>query len=439
MFPAARIGDPITHDMLVPSGVIGPQAPAPCPMCGSAPVIIEMLPAAHVSCCCICSGATSGGPIHPPIPGPQPPIVKGSLSVLIHNMPAARWSPSMDVGGCGVFLGDPKLAATRTVLIGDVGMGGVPPVAGGGGSLSHEACFQCRRDLIERGLAHPDPNVVAAAEALDRLQVDYEYLKLSDDVYGDTDRGTPPGWTNISDDAEALSKYGLTPEMLENPENSEYRSQMYVPDPEVFGDAVKPTVAFKGTSMTSTEDWKNNFAQGLGLQSDYYENAVGIGNAIGDTGNASGVHMTGHSLGGGMASAASSASGSDGTTFNSAGLNTSTVEKYGGQDHPTDINAYRVENELLTGIQEQGPKGTLAAASVGQVLGGPTGAALGGLGKILVSAIAPDAVGDKYDIPGTSLDPVNRHLRPDIYYGMEQKLNEAQTILEEATGSHCDC
>lgn len=132
MFPAARIGDPITHDMLVPSGVIGPQAPAPCPLCASQPVMIEMLPAAHVLCTCICTGATSFGPAHPPIPGPQPPIIKGSMTVLIHNMPAARWAPSLDVGACGVFLGDPKLAATRTVLIGDVGAGGAPGAGVGG-------------------------------------------------------------------------------------------------------------------------------------------------------------------------------------------------------------------------------------------------------------------------------------------------------------------
>ena len=136
MFPAARIGDPITHDMLVPSGVIGPAAPAPCPMCGAAPVIIEMLPAAHVGCTCVCSGATSAGPVHPPVPGPQPPIVKGSLTVMIHGMPAARWAPSLDVSACAVFLGDPKLAAMRTVLIGDIGMGGATPSAGAGGAGS---------------------------------------------------------------------------------------------------------------------------------------------------------------------------------------------------------------------------------------------------------------------------------------------------------------
>jgi len=115
MFPAARKGDPITHDLVVPSGVIGPPLSGPCPM---GPVLIEGLPAAHVGCTAICTGVISAGIVHPPPPGPPLPIVKGSLTVLIHGMPAARWAPSGDVAGCGVFLGDPKLVGTRTVLIG---------------------------------------------------------------------------------------------------------------------------------------------------------------------------------------------------------------------------------------------------------------------------------------------------------------------------------
>lgn len=117
MFPAARKGDPLTHDMLVPAGVIGPPPTGPCP---SGPVIIEGLPAAHVGCIAICTGATSAGPVHPPLPTPPfgTPIVKGSMTVLIHSMPAARWTPAPDLAGCGVFLGDPKLIATRTTLIG---------------------------------------------------------------------------------------------------------------------------------------------------------------------------------------------------------------------------------------------------------------------------------------------------------------------------------
>ncbi len=119
MFPAARLTDPITHDLLVPCGVIGPQAPAPCPFCAATPVMIEFLPAAHVLCTVVCTGVISGGIVHPPPPPTPPiPIVKGSLTVLIHGQQAARWSPAPDMGGCGVFLGNPALAATRKTLVG---------------------------------------------------------------------------------------------------------------------------------------------------------------------------------------------------------------------------------------------------------------------------------------------------------------------------------
>lgn len=121
MFPAARKGDPISHDLIAPAGVIGPPLAGPCPN----PVMIEMLPAAHVACQVVCSGVISAPPgvIHPPIPPPPvgPPnlIAKGSATVMIHFMPAARWAPSGDMTApCGVFLGLTALAASRTTLIG---------------------------------------------------------------------------------------------------------------------------------------------------------------------------------------------------------------------------------------------------------------------------------------------------------------------------------
>ena len=72
MFPAARIGDPITHDQLVPSGIIGPAAPVPCPLCVAMPVLIEGLPAAHACCTAICTGVITAGMVHPPPPPPAP-------------------------------------------------------------------------------------------------------------------------------------------------------------------------------------------------------------------------------------------------------------------------------------------------------------------------------------------------------------------------------
>lgn len=121
MFPAARKGDPISHDSITPSGVVGLPPSGPCPM---GPVLIEMLPAAHVGCAVVCTGVITGGIAHPPIVPPPPVgppnlIVKGSMTVLIHNMPAARWFPSGDMTVlCGVLIGLTPMLPIRRTLIG---------------------------------------------------------------------------------------------------------------------------------------------------------------------------------------------------------------------------------------------------------------------------------------------------------------------------------
>lgn len=120
MFPGARLTDPITHDHLVPSGVIT------LPAIGRVPTVFtEKMPAAVATDFVACTGVTSAGPIHPPQvgappafmpPPPMVPISKGSATVMIQNKPAARWI--VDMAGCGVFLGDSKMLAIRTVTIG---------------------------------------------------------------------------------------------------------------------------------------------------------------------------------------------------------------------------------------------------------------------------------------------------------------------------------
>ena len=116
LFPAARIGDEVTHDTVTPSGTIAPP-PTP-PVAGQ--VTIEGMPAAYVGCLVVCSGATSAGMAHPP-PGagaPPVPIVLGSPTVLIHGRPAARWATSGDFAGCSAQFGNLPLASLRTVRIG---------------------------------------------------------------------------------------------------------------------------------------------------------------------------------------------------------------------------------------------------------------------------------------------------------------------------------
>jgi uncharacterized Zn-binding protein involved in type VI secretion len=108
MFPAARMTDPVTHDMLVPSGVI---------MKGQPNVLIEFMPAARITDIVVCSGAISAGLAHPP-PPPTPPLIvaKGCPKVLVGGLPLGRWI--IDTTACGAFLGDPKMLAMRKVFVG---------------------------------------------------------------------------------------------------------------------------------------------------------------------------------------------------------------------------------------------------------------------------------------------------------------------------------
>lgn len=112
MFPPARIGDPITHDMLVPCGVILPAPGAP------PTTIIEGMPAAHVGCLVACTGVITAGIVHPPPPGPPLPIITGCATVFVNGLPMARWAPAPDVAACGVFMGLPSLLPTRKVFVG---------------------------------------------------------------------------------------------------------------------------------------------------------------------------------------------------------------------------------------------------------------------------------------------------------------------------------
>lgn len=79
-------------------------------------------------------------------------------------------------------------------------------------------------------------------------------------------------------------------------------------------------VAFAGTSPGSGANWKANFRQAFGRRSAQYE--AGKTYAASLDGN---VHFTGHSLGGGIASAAAIVTGNGATVFNAAGVHNNTL------------------------------------------------------------------------------------------------------------------
>ncbi|OOF08741.1 phospholipase [Salinivibrio sp. MA427] len=161
------------------------------------------------------------------------------------------------------------------------------------------------------------------------------------------------GWTLASDDD--LNDLGLSRKDL-RVKGSNFRAQVYMPDHKVFGSEAKPVLVFRGTEAVG--DWtKGNIPQGLMGRSKYYKQAVEISRNIKKAGSP--IEISGHSLGGGLASAASKAGNYPATTFNSAGLHKKTVERYGvpkaQQGSDDNITRYRIEGEVLTHAQEKMP------------------------------------------------------------------------------------
>lgn len=225
-----------------------------------------------------------------------------------------------------------------------------------------------------------------------------ELAQLAQSVYGV--QAPPQGWSIASE--QQLAAIGLTPAMLRSP-TSEFRAEVYVR--EIAGQT-SYTVAFRG-STASRSDWVANGQQAVGLQTDHYNRALEIGESL-IVPQGARVTITGHSLGGGLASAAAIAAEIDATTFNSAGLHQNTITaaqtiaRADGRLDVPDIRAVYVRGEVLSALQDGGDRmiGGLIGRGLGTWLGGPVGGAAGRLaGREL--ADAPEAYGRRIE-----LDPV---------------------------------
>ncbi|WP_063900215.1 PAAR-like domain-containing protein [Burkholderia pseudomultivorans] len=237
----------------------------------------------------------------------------------------------------------------------------------------------------------------AATDRFEQNNSAVEKARLSENLYH-PETGAPEGWKNVSDDPKQLGQFGLRSSDLTIP-NTKFRAQVYEPDPDVFGTDMKPQVVFKGTKPTSASDWSNNLAQGQNKDSAYYKQAVAIGQKLLRSGMD--AEIAGHSLGGGLASAASGTSGLAATTFNAAGLNPGTIAKYGATPITSDIQAYRVDGEILTGLQE----------------------------KSFLKSQMPSAVGTPHMVPGTGWNPISRHGMNQMIDGIEEQKKEDQATI----------
>ena len=238
---------------------------------------------------------------------------------------------------------------------------------------------------------------------------------LSADVYKDTPN-PPPGF-HVASQAE-LTDLNLTAEMLERPGASSFRARVYVTG---SGEAVRYVIAFRGSQ--TGEDWRNNLEQGVGLDAPSYAKALRIGREIARSG--ADVTFTGHSLGGGLASAASIASGREADTFNAAGLSSHTIAEAravasANSRGAAAVQAYHVPGEILTMVQNGGDRA--AGAIIGGILAGIPGGIAGAIG-----ANAPPAYGTSHALPDVrpegksfldGLNPVDRHKIDSVLAGV---------------------
>ena len=203
------------------------------------------------------------------------------------------------------------------------------------------------------GAVQPCPKACkATCGELDKVKRLQNEAELAAAVYEPADPANPKKglspdspYSRVSD-PEELAKLGIEMEDLE-PKDSKFRAG-------VFSDGKgNYVVSYKGTS--EGVDWLHNGLQGTIGKSDYYSRAKDIGRSAAEevgNGDVKSVKFVGHSLGGGMASAASHATGQPATTFNAAGLHIFN-RKWFGADPP--IDAVSVKGELLTTLQRNSP------------------------------------------------------------------------------------
>ena len=141
----------------------------------------------------------------------------------------------------------------------------------------------------------------------------------------------------------------------------------------------KYVLVFRGTHDHG-RDWFDNFGQGLGMVSPKYEYATFLARKVAEKFGAENVQFAGHSLGGGMATAAAVATNRPGFVVSPSGLHRYTARNEGGtlDDANRLVTGVRLWGEILTTIENFPPE-FLAPDAKGDIITIPTDQAFTGM------------------------------------------------------------
>ncbi|MBZ9613424.1 DUF2974 domain-containing protein [Rheinheimera maricola] len=233
------------------------------------------------------------------------------------------------------------------------------------------------------------PERAALEKATERFEFNnraVERARLANDAYGIGQNKPPEGWIRPS--ADELVDLGLDPQSFPalepdfNPDENQdgFFVDIYKTDPDVFGEE-KYVISYRGTQ--GKEDWKVNAVQSAGGETEHYSKAMNIAR---DASKALGAQLevTGHSLGGGLATAAGIVSGSKTYAFNPAGVHPDTLERMGDFsrniamttiDGKPLVDNVVVPGDPVTGLQNTAMQRAVVAGGIvaGNAIAGPLG------------------------------------------------------------------
>lgn len=190
---------------------------------------------------------------------------------------------------------------------------------------------------------------------LPSIQLAIDCLLISDYCYKkkDSNAELPEGWK------EATEDINIEKERWEN--ESGFKASLYYNEKENIY-----ILAFAGTE--NLKDWVTDIRQGVGLDDGkrgQYRKAVELARKLQHKIKKENLVITGHSLGGGLASIASAVTGSNAYTFNAAGLHPKTLKDQNlSENSMGHIQAYYSTDDPLNMIQNnRSILGSLLASS----------------------------------------------------------------------------
>ena len=191
-------------------------------------------------------------------------------------------------------------------------------------------------------------------EDLATLYRDRQVLALSRAIAPDDP--VPAGWTRATD--AQLAQYGISDaDLRPTGDDTGFRAELFIPDPAVFGPNATPVLQFEGTNFGDLQDVNADVAQAMGNDEAFYNQAIDIATRVNQHSGGN-VIFSGHSLGGGLATAASLATGAPAIVSNPAGVHPDTVADALADrgldfaDADGNITTYAVDGDLLTELQD---------------------------------------------------------------------------------------